>query len=152
MSTRFHLCLPVSTPTRIQPSTGVHSFPSVSTYVCSFPSMSTLIHFVSTNFHLCPLISIHVHFFFTSMPTCVHSLPSICTFVQILLLHENPGYYRPMYLMYLFIHSRPVLFSCLRLRQWPVTYLIISPVSDRGMLWFYVEAARRPPPAMVLTR
>ena len=23
---------------------------------------------------------------------------------------------------------------------------------DRGMLWFYVEAARRPPPAMVLTR
>ena len=31
--------------------------------------------------------------------------------------------------------------------------LIISPVpKDRGMLWFYVKAARRPSPAMVLTR
>ena len=31
--------------------------------------------------------------------------------------------------------------------------IIIFPVpKDQGMLWFYVKAARRPPPAMVLTR
>ena len=33
-------------------------------------------------------------------------------------------------------------------------YVLLYPLypKDRGMLWFYVEAARRPPPAMVLTR
>ena len=45
-----------------------------------------------------------------------------------------------------------------------MVFIIISPVSEgyvmvllyppypKDMLWFYVEAARRPPPAMVLTR
>ena len=60
---------------------------------------------------------------------------------------------------------RPLRFSCsgemLYWSNYPYrlshslgwTLLLYPPYpKDRGMLWFYVEAARRPPPAMVLTR
>ena len=37
---------------------------------------------------------------------------------------------------------------------WSSAWILLYPPypKDRGMLWFYVEAACRPPPAMVLTR
>ena len=42
--------------------------------------------------------------------------------------------------------------TCIRIPK--IDGLLLYPPypKDRGMLWFYVEAARHPPPAMVLTR